>query len=1281
MCLIKGIPQGWLERRLNSILSYIAGLIVLVLFAALIGPSFVDWNDFRDDIEAELSLYAGRPVSVGGDIHFVFLPAPQFKLNDISIANAEGGQASSLLHVSALEGEVGLTPLLQGKIEVTRIRVRDFQLNLEALANGTNNWDVASAFLSADREADAFIDPDKVALARVVLENGTITYRGDGGAEPLKFSSLQAEVSAGSLRGPFRLSGDFYLENQDYRLPVSMSLGLGSDGSGKAFPVTFSASVEGVSTDGGIDQKTGEGSGVEVHALTHRWEASFNGVATGYSGQALLDGALKVTVKPLENSEGDHAAESRIVEDTQTDDQANTVLKTAQVGQPVLNLTSILVLNNQGMTFEDIRLLLGGAHFKGVGSYRPAETRELSLNLSAPTADVDKLIFAAQTLEEISFVGFLLPAAPHGRQEITLKTDVLTYGAYAFDATSVRLVRDAHEKDVQTTGAHGWRIIGDVSGVGTNGTLSVEGVLAEHQSGQIFSGAATLNTDDVRPAFLTNGSRLIGSSFTNGKVPLYGETQFAVGPDLWRLYGLTAWTSQAREGPAHFSGGFSWARRERPSFGIEISANQLNLDLLTSLVSAGPRDEAGWRALGEGQDFNIILNAQSMKYDAPNLSTEFKDVSLDANWVGGVLTVNKMNFAQTDAGSVEISGVLSDLTHVPLGGVEMRISQMPVATFDHFLELVHVARDSELPTPQPSFDVSTNAGSGAVNLEISVRGEMDGEFHQAQVDLKGDVEGTKLSAVMKRTGSSTDFSSGTVELLLQGANDNGSVLARHLGLSPLRDGLAGGEARLQLKGRSGGPYDLSARVSSGGVNGSFSGTLSGTDISAYNWGQVEGRFEMTAANGALLSETIGIDTPLSRFVLANGGEGGVIAGGGMKLHSDLLELANLEVLVGSFRASGDFSIVPKEGQANQISGELEFGRLSLDPLIWPVQSDLTAEQGFGLWSAHPLDWSGLSDFSGTLVLKPSRLELADLALSDATLNLTIVDGVVTANPVTGTLAGGRMTLAAKISGGRDASGATRQASLDLLISTESFSIEEASQALFDKTLGQGRGDINLSLVGKGRSWLGLISSLEGAGSVTLEDGVLSGFDIALFNERVGALTSLEGVADLERETLDEGVTPFRQIAGTLTVETGAFSFAPSVLDFPYSDKIALTALGDLSLGRVDVEMIFPVPDAGADATVRFIVAGHARETLHHWELLPVQERVAARLLAHEANKAGLRLTQSEIEKLLGRKPSVRDAGSVLDLPIDDGEELGGVEQNLVDAPKAPIPLRPMDRAL
>ena len=61
---------------MNTFLSYLAGFIALLLVAALAGPTFVDWNQFRGEFEAQAQKITGREVTIGGDISFVVLPAP-----------------------------------------------------------------------------------------------------------------------------------------------------------------------------------------------------------------------------------------------------------------------------------------------------------------------------------------------------------------------------------------------------------------------------------------------------------------------------------------------------------------------------------------------------------------------------------------------------------------------------------------------------------------------------------------------------------------------------------------------------------------------------------------------------------------------------------------------------------------------------------------------------------------------------------------------------------------------------------------------------------------------------------------------------------------------------------------------------------------------------------------------------------------------------------------------------------------------------------------------------
>jgi len=151
----------------NSVLSYIAGFVILLLFAALVGPSIVDWNAFRAEIESQISEAVGRDVTIAGDINFVILPAPRFSLGELSIGG--GGSDVPLARVGTLEGEVALAPLLRAEVDVVRVRALDFSAHISRDENGKINW--ASNGTST---LDGAIDPEAISLDSMVFENGEV---------------------------------------------------------------------------------------------------------------------------------------------------------------------------------------------------------------------------------------------------------------------------------------------------------------------------------------------------------------------------------------------------------------------------------------------------------------------------------------------------------------------------------------------------------------------------------------------------------------------------------------------------------------------------------------------------------------------------------------------------------------------------------------------------------------------------------------------------------------------------------------------------------------------------------------------------------------------------------------------------------------------------------------------------------------------------------------------------------------------------------------------------
>ena len=56
---------------------------IIALLAALIGPYYIDWNQFRPQFEAEAGKIIGVPVRVAGELDARLLPAPTLRLRGV----------------------------------------------------------------------------------------------------------------------------------------------------------------------------------------------------------------------------------------------------------------------------------------------------------------------------------------------------------------------------------------------------------------------------------------------------------------------------------------------------------------------------------------------------------------------------------------------------------------------------------------------------------------------------------------------------------------------------------------------------------------------------------------------------------------------------------------------------------------------------------------------------------------------------------------------------------------------------------------------------------------------------------------------------------------------------------------------------------------------------------------------------------------------------------------------------------------------------------------------
>ena len=100
---------------------------IIALMAALVGPYFIDWNQFRPQFEAEASRIVGAPVRVAGKLDARLLPAPSLQLRSVTV-----GGANDLGKVRAekLDVEFSLGSLMRGEVRATELTVNGLALDL-----------------------------------------------------------------------------------------------------------------------------------------------------------------------------------------------------------------------------------------------------------------------------------------------------------------------------------------------------------------------------------------------------------------------------------------------------------------------------------------------------------------------------------------------------------------------------------------------------------------------------------------------------------------------------------------------------------------------------------------------------------------------------------------------------------------------------------------------------------------------------------------------------------------------------------------------------------------------------------------------------------------------------------------------------------------------------------------------------------------------------------------------------------------------------------------------
>ncbi|MBA4035577.1 MAG: hypothetical protein C0480_13390 [Bradyrhizobium sp.] len=210
---------------------------IIALVAALIGPYFIDWNQFRPQFEAEATRIIGAPVRVGGKLDARLLPAPSLQLRSVMVG---GANDLGKIRAGKLDVEFSLGSLMRGEVRATELTVNGMSLDLGLDAKGRIDWPATTGTVNLG----------SLAIDRLNL-TGRIALHDAASRSTLELDDIAFSGDVRSLAGSVRGEGNFTLS--DIRYPFRISSGQGPDGNGTRIHVNidpgqraFAADLDGI---------------------------------------------------------------------------------------------------------------------------------------------------------------------------------------------------------------------------------------------------------------------------------------------------------------------------------------------------------------------------------------------------------------------------------------------------------------------------------------------------------------------------------------------------------------------------------------------------------------------------------------------------------------------------------------------------------------------------------------------------------------------------------------------------------------------------------------------------------------------------------------------------------------------------------------------------------------------------------------------------------------------------------------------------------------------------
>ena len=1142
-------------------------LLVVLIAAAVIGPSFINWNDHKARIIAAVHDATGRKLAIDGDISLGILPAPALSAHNVRLAGLPGAASADMLTLKELEVRVALAPLISGEIQVTSVRLIEPRLILEVLPDGQANWQFQSTTDSATGGATATVGgtdatAPALSLDELVVEDALLIYRDGRSGDEERVERINLDGSAASLQGPFQFKGDATVRN----LPLRFDLSVDSIADGKPIGVRLNLKVAG-----------------------DKAAAGFTGRIGGLAETPRLSGKIDVSAPDL-------AALQNLA---LKGGQAPAILK-----QP-LQLKGTIEASAKAATLNDIDLTFGPLQASGAISARLGEEPSYDVALAIGHLDLDRLLQGAADTSEPSAGGTsnegamqggdALPAIPQNlRGSVVVTVEGLRYrggvvSQVQLDASAENGTLRLERLSALLPGGSDLRLSGDARA--DNGGPRFDGKV-ELASNNL---RGLLNWLDANPAAVP-ASRLATMVLTSDFNVTQQQAQIS--------------NMNLRMDSTTIEGAATILLQARPSFGLALNVDRINLDgYLPNATSAkkGSKPSTGDAAKGKSDanplavleqfDSNLILNIGELAYNAAPI----RGLSVELGLAAGKLTVRRAAVRDLAGANLFFSGEGQGFAGRPTGKAKIRVR---AKYLDGLARLAGI----ELPVPPKRLK------------SLTLDGVIDGNTDRLNLDIKTTLAGLRGNV----SGSASNLlAQAKADLKLNLSHKSLAALSRtfDLGIKPL----ARSDTPVSLRGTIQGDsnaltVDLAADLAGGRLTAK--GSINALDK--------EARVDLMAqaAHKDLVSLLAALGGKFDPDQKSPGGVGltAKLQGGGKAY-----ELSKFEGKIGTITLAGNGG-VRLDGPRPMLTANVQAGDIVVDHFLGAAgagggvkvagpkgQSQQRRGRGDGRWSREAIDLSALQAMDAKVNLTAKKLVFQRYPFEEPRLQLTINDGVMRVEELSGRLFKGNVGLRATLNS-RPVPG------LGLSVQLKGADINQAMRTALEMDQVSGLLDFAGQFQTTGSSQWDLVNALSGQAKVHAVNGVIRGFDMKGFSERLGRLNKAPDFLNLAQRAFAGGETKYKSVDGNWAIKNGVAETQDTLAQLDASEA-TMKGTVHLPAWKMDLRTVMRLtehrdaPDMGAHLYGPLDQPRHNLKTkkLERWLLA----RLGRELLGKKAKDKGL----------------------------------------------------------